>query len=89
LFTPDYVLVREIVDRSQFFSIGKVHHNALLYSFSHFVQEYPTNVLLSHSNELIKLWHERFGHLKYLYLQQISKKNMVTDLPPISFVDGV
>jgi hypothetical protein len=47
LFTPNFVVVREIEDPSQIVSIGKVDHNARLYSFSHFVQEYPTNVLLA------------------------------------------
>ena len=49
----------------------------------------PTNVSLAHSNELSRLWHERFGQLNYRYLHQLSKQNIVIDLPPISFSEGV
>jgi len=68
LLTPNFVVVREFEDLSQIISIGKVDDHAHLYSFSHFVQESPTNVLLAHSNEFSKLWHDRFGHLNYHYL---------------------
>ena len=89
MFTPDSVIIREIEDPSQIVAIGKVNHHARLYSFSHFELTYPTSVLLAHSNELSRLWHERFGHLNYSYLQQLSKQHMVIDLPPISFSEGV
>ena len=69
LFTLDSVVVCEIEDPSQIVAIRKVDHNVGLYSFSHFVQESPTIVLLAHSNELSKLWHKQFGHLNYRYLQ--------------------
>ena len=56
--TPDSVIIHEIEDPSQIVAIGKVDHHAHLYSFSHFELTSPTNVLLSHSNELSRLWHE-------------------------------
>ena len=89
MFTPDSVIIREIEDPSQIVAIGKVDHHARLYSFSHFELTSPTNVLLAHSNELTRLRHERFSHLNYRYLQQLNKQNMVNDLPPISFSEGV
>jgi hypothetical protein len=58
LFAVDSIVVREIEDPSQIVAIGKVDHHACLYSFSHFVLESPTNVLLAHSSELSKLWHK-------------------------------
>ena len=45
--------------------------------------------LLMHSNIESKLWHERFGHLNYRYLHQLSSKNMVHDLPQVRFSKGV
>ena len=89
LFNLDSVIIREIKDPSQIVATGKVDHHARLYSFSHFELTPPTNVLLAHSNELSRLWHERVGHLNYRYLQQLSKQNMVIDLLPISFYEGV
>jgi hypothetical protein len=62
LLTLDSIVVCEIEDPLQIVVIGKMDHHALLYSFSHFVLESPTNVLLAHSNGLSKLWYERFGH---------------------------
>ena len=35
---------------------------------------------MSHSNESKKLWNERFGHLKYIYIQALRKENMVEGL---------
>ena len=58
MFTPDSVISHEIEDPSEIVATGKVDHHARLYSFSHFQLTSPTNVLLSHSNELIRLWHE-------------------------------
>jgi hypothetical protein len=30
-------------------------------------------MLLTHTNDESRLWHERFGHLNFRYLQQLSK----------------
>ena len=38
------------------------------------------NALMSHANETNKLWHERFGHLNFKYLQQLQKNSMVEGL---------
>ena len=58
LLTPHSVIIREIEDPSEIVATGKVDHHARLYSFSHFELTSPTNLLLSHSNELSRLWHE-------------------------------
>jgi hypothetical protein len=46
-------------------------------------------VFVAHSDDLRKLWHERFGHLNYRSLEQLCNQHMVTRLPPISCRDGV
>ena len=39
----------------------------------------PT-ALLTHGNEVSRLWNERFGHLNFKYLQQLHKNSMVEGL---------
>ena len=66
-----------------------VDHVARLYKFKNFAPESPSHVLLAHANDLSNLWHERFGHLNYRYLQQLCTQEMVNGLPLVSFEDGV
>ena len=47
------------------------------------------SVFVAHSDNLSKLWHERFGHLNYRSLQQLCKDDMVTSLLLVSCKDGV
>jgi hypothetical protein len=60
-----------------------------LYVFSNFIPKYPSTVLLTHCDEVSRLWHEIFGHLNYCYLQQLNKQGMVIGLPNIKYFDGV
>ena len=69
--------------------VGKANHETRLYSFSHFVPKSTSLALLTHSNTQSKLWHDRFGHLNYRYLQQLSSKEMVIGLPQVQFSEGV
>jgi hypothetical protein len=48
-----------------------------------------SSVFVAHSDDLRKLWHEQFGHLKYRSLQQLCNQQMVTGLPLVSCRDGV
>ena len=49
----------------------------------------PRDALLSHANETIKLWHERYGHLNYMrFLQARSKESMVEGIPTIKVSNG-
>ena len=57
--------------------------------FSHFLPYLNPSALLIHANEASKLWHERFGHLNYKYLSDLSEKEMVIGLPKIKFSKGV
>ena len=57
--------------------------------FSHFLPYSNPSALLIHANEASKLWHERFGHLNYKYLSDLSEKDMVIGFPKIKFSKGV
>ena len=48
----------------------------------------PTS-LLTHENEVSRLWHERFGHLNFKYSQQIQKNSMVEGLSTIKNTKGI
>jgi hypothetical protein len=44
---------------------------------------------LTHADESSRIWHKRFGHLNFIYMQHISKKILVDGLPDIHFSKGV
>ena len=75
---PQHVLATEIVD-----DITR------LYKFNNFGSSPFPYVFVAHSNNLSKIWHERFDHLNYRSLQQLCKDNMVTGLSMVSCKDGV
>jgi hypothetical protein len=60
-----------------------------LYKFDNFGSSAFSLVFVAHSDDLSKLWHERFGHLNYHSLQQLCNQQMVTGLPLVSCIDGV
>ena len=68
---------------------GLANHHAKAYEFSHFVADAKPTALLTHGNEVSRLWHERFGHLNFKYLQQLQKKSMVEGLPIIKTFNGI
>jgi hypothetical protein len=86
-FLPDSVKVHSLKDNS-LVAVGKVNDHKRLYSFSHFVPKSSSKALLHQSNSNINLWHERFGHLAFCHLQQLSKYSMVKGLPQIDFSNG-
>ena len=67
-FLLDLVIMKSIKDDTMI-AIGEANHDTRLYTFSSFVPKSNAQALLLHSNAERKLWHERFGHLKYKYLQ--------------------
>ena len=69
-FIPNDVEIIEIASGKL---IAKVlaNHHAKAYDFSHFVADANPTTLLTHGNEVSRLWHERFGHLNFKYLQQL------------------
>ena len=68
--------------------MGTADHESRMYKFSHFLPYSQGNVLLSHDNETINLWNDRFGHLNYKYIQSLSKENMAEWIPIIKFSKG-
>ena len=83
-FLPDSIQVHSLKD-DLVVIVGKVNDEKKLYSFSYFVPKSPSKALLYQSNSNIKLWHERYGHLAFRYLQQLNKYIMVKGLPQINF----
>ena len=80
-------MVKNLQDDSMLV-VGKANHETRLYSFSHFVPKSTSLALLTHSNTQSKLCHDRFGHLNYRYLQQLSSKEMVIGIPQVKFSEG-
>ena len=68
---------------------GLANHHAKSYEFSHFVTDPKPTTLLTHRNEVSRLWNERFIHKKFKYLQQLQKNSMVEGLPVIKAATGI
>jgi hypothetical protein len=69
-------------------STSEVNHQSRLYTFFEFIEpDYA--LLLTHADESSKIWNERFGHLNFRYMQQLSKHRLVDGLPDIHFSKGV
>jgi hypothetical protein len=87
IFTPNFV---DLYDLQTNFRVAtsEVNHQSRLYTFSEFI-EHDSTLLLTHDNESSRIWHERFGHLNFIYMQQLSKKILVDGLPNIHFSKGV
>ena len=86
-FTSDYVSIFDMQDNSKIV-VREINHKSRLYTFSKFIEP-DSFVLLTHTDDISILWHERFGPSNFKYTQQISKKGMVTGLPDIHFSEGV
>ena len=78
-FIPDDVEIIEI-SSIKLLAKGLANYHAKAYKFSHFVADAKPIALLTHGNEVIILWHERFGHLNFKYLQQIQNNSRVEGL---------
>ena len=68
--------------------LGFVDHQETMYKLSHFLPYSRGNSLLTHANETRKLWHERYVHINYRYLQELNKEGMVEGLLSIKFSNG-
>jgi hypothetical protein len=85
--TSDLVIVLDMHDSSIIAVVG-LDHKSWLYKFTKFI-DYDSSLLLTHDNESSRVWHERFGHLNFRHMQQLSKQGMVKGLPDIQFSEGV
>jgi hypothetical protein len=87
-FSPNDVIIRELQNPDIVVASGKVDHSSRLYKFASFESSLGSS-FIAHVDALSKLWHERFGHLNYRYLQQLSTQKLVLGLPKVSCTDGV
>ena len=69
-FSPNDVEIMELASR-KLIAKGLANHHAKAYAFSHFVADVNSTALLTHGNEVTRLWHERFDHMKFKYLQRL------------------
>ena len=87
-FSPNYVEITELAS-GKLIAKGLANHHAKSYEFSHFVADEKPTALLTHGNEVSRLWHERFSHINFKYLQQLQKKSMVEGLLVIKETTGI
>lgn len=88
--SPHDVVIRELHDLDLVVATGSVDPYSRLYRFDGFESLDGSSVsLVAHADSVRKLWHERFGHVNYRYLQQMSTQALVVRLPQISYTDGV
>jgi hypothetical protein len=87
IFTPNFVDVYDMQTNSKV-ATSEVNHQCRLYTFSKF-SEPDSTLLLTHVDESSMIWHERFGHLNFRHIQQLSKNKLVDGLPDIHFSKGV
>jgi hypothetical protein len=87
IFTPNAVDIYDMQTNSRV-STGEVNHQSRLYTFSEFIEP-DSSLLLTHADESSRIWHERFGHLNFRYMQQLIKKILVDGLPNIHFSKGI
>jgi hypothetical protein len=86
IFTPNSVDIYDMQTNSRV-ATGEVNHHSRLYTFFEFIKlDYA--LLLTHADESSRIWHKRFGHLNFRYMEQISKKILVDSLPNIHFSKG-
>jgi hypothetical protein len=87
IFTPIVVEIYDMQTNSRV-ATNEVNHQSRLYTFSKFI-ELDFALLLTHADESNRIWHERFGHLNFIYMKKISKKILVDGLLDIHFSKGV
>ena len=66
-FTRDAVNIYDLHSSSKV-ATGEVNNGTRLYTFSEFIES-KSSLLLTHADDSSRLWHERFGHLNYRYMQ--------------------
>jgi hypothetical protein len=59
-----------------------------LYTFFEFI-ELDYDLPLTHVDESSRMWHKRFEHLNFIYMQQVIKERLVDGLLDIHFSKGV
>ena len=88
-FSPHQVVIKDLKSLKNVLATEIVDDITRLYKFDNFGSSSFPSVFVSLSDDLSKLWHERFGHLNYHSLQQLCNQQMVTILPLVSYEDVV
>jgi hypothetical protein len=88
-FSHQCIVIGDLKYPKNVLATGIVDDITRLYNFDNFGSSSFPSVFIFHSDDLRKLWHERFVHLNYRSLQQLCNKNMVTSLPLVSCRDGL
>jgi hypothetical protein len=88
-FSPHQVVIKDLKYPKHVITTRIGNDIIRLYKFDNFGSSSFPSIFVSHSNELSKLWHEWFGHLNYISLQQLCNQKMVTGLHISSCRDGV
>jgi hypothetical protein len=88
-FSPHQVVIKDLKDPKHDLATRIADEITRLYKFDNFGSSSFSLVFVAHSDDLRKLWHERFVHLNYRSLQQLCNQQMVTGLPLVSCRGGV
>jgi hypothetical protein len=67
IFTPNSMDIYDMQTNSKV-ATSKVNHQSRLYTFSEFIEP-DSSLPLTHADESSRIWHERFGHLNFIYMQ--------------------
>jgi hypothetical protein len=87
IFTKNSMDIYDMKNNSKV-ATDEVNHQSRLYTFFEFIEpDYA--LLLTHADESSRIWHERFGHLNFIYMKHLSKKKLFDGLPDIHFSKGV
>jgi hypothetical protein len=87
IFRPNAMDIYDMQTNSKV-PTSEVNHQSRLYTFSKFIEP-DFALLLTHVDESSRIWHERFEHLNFRYMQQPSKHGVVDVLPDIHFSKGI
>jgi hypothetical protein len=79
IFIPNSMDIYDMQTNSKV-ATDEVNHQSRLYTFFEFIEP-DSALLLTHADESSRIWHERFGHLNFRYMQQLRKKILVDGLP--------
>ena len=63
-FSHDDVEITELAS-GKLVAKGSANHHAKAYEFSYFVEDTKPTALLTHGNEVRRIWNESFGHLNF------------------------
>ena len=75
-FSPHDVVIKDLRDPRHILATSIVDDSIRLYKFDNFGSSSLPSKKCSHIDEVRKLWHERFGHLKTITLFKIYVKKI-------------